>query len=60
MAIQSGPDTYNEKALNRDWPFEEGTTAATTRQVGDKFLHPEGLNGVTSIISKKDQVGLNG
>ena len=34
VAIQSGPDTIQEKALDRDYPNEEGLEAGTNTQEG--------------------------
>ena len=58
MAIQEGPDTHNEKAVKTDWPVEEGLTGGTQKQTGDRWLHPEGINGVKSIVASKDSIGL--
>jgi len=39
MAISQGPATHNEKEIKTRFPVVTGTTAATTKQVGSKFLH---------------------
>lgn len=54
MAIQEGADTHNEKAVKTRYPVEEGLTAGTTKQTGEKFLKAE----EKSLISNKDKVGL--
>ena len=59
MAVQEGPDEFNEKALRTEWPVDEGLTAGTTRQEGDKFLHPEGIHDTRSTVKSKDNVGLS-
>lgn len=58
MAIQEGPDTMTEKAVKTRWPVTEGLTAGTTKQTGDKFLEPEGINGVTSTVPSRYKKGL--
>jgi len=50
--------TIGEKEIKTDWPVEEGLIAGTTKQVGERFLVPEGINGVTSIVENKEKVGL--
>ncbi len=52
MTIQEGPDDWKEKAVKTRWPVEEGLIAGTTRQTGEKFLHPK----EESLIPKKDRV----
>jgi len=56
--IQEGPDEFNEKALRTDHPYVEGLVAGTTKQIGEKWLHPEGIDGVKSTVKSKDNVGL--
>ena len=58
MTITEGPDTMTEKAVKTRWPVEEGTTAGTTKQVGKRFLSPEGMNGVKSIVPDRKKAGL--
>ena len=48
MAIQEGPDGIGEKAIRTDWPVEEGLTAGSTKQTGEKFLHPQEASLLTS------------
>ena len=50
--------THNEKEVKTKYPVEEGTTAGTTKQTGDKYLHPQGSLGVKSTVYSKDKVGL--
>lgn len=53
--------TYVEnkrKELKTIWPITEGTTAGTTKQTGDKYLHAEGLNGLKTTVLKRENVGL--
>lgn len=50
--------TMKEKEVKTKWPVEVGTTAATTKQVGKKYLHPKGWLGVKTIVPKKEKEGL--
>lgn len=59
MAIQSGPDTHNQKAVKTRWPVEEGLTGGTQRQVGARFLHPTGLPGGTTNIPHRNRKGVD-
>ena len=43
-----------QKELKTAWPVETGTTAGTTKQTGQKYLHAE----TGSNVSKKDKIGL--
>ena len=54
MAVQEGPDSRNEKGVKSDWPVVEGLTAGTTKQTGDKFLHPE----EKSLLAQRRMVGI--
>jgi len=46
--------THNEKEVKTKWPVEIGTTAATTKQVGKKYLHP--TDG--TLVPKRLRVGI--
>jgi len=46
--------THGEKEIKTNWPVEEGMTAATTKQTGDKYLHAE----EGSNVSRSQKVGL--
>lgn len=50
--------TVRQKELKTKWPVVEGTTAATTKQTGKKYLHPEGLNGIKSTMRDFESAGL--
>ena len=53
-------NTIGEKELKTDWPVEEGLTAGTTKQTGDKMqLEPEGINGIKSTVEDKERIGFN-
>lgn len=54
MAIQEGPDDAQQKAIKTKWPVAEGLTAGTTKQVGQKFLHPT----KKSLLRTNETVGL--
>lgn len=54
MTIQSGPATNGQKELKTKWPVVEGLTAATTKQVGKRYLTPT----KSSLVSKNDKIGL--
>ena len=45
--------TKGEKEIKINWPVEEGTTARTTKQTGDKYLHAE-----KSVVLQSEKIGL--
>ncbi len=51
--------TSGEKEIATRYPVEEGLTARTNKQTGRVMnLIPEGLNGVTSTVTERDQEGI--
>ena len=46
------------KEIRTKWPVEEGLTARTQKQVGQRWLHPEGLHGKKTTVKSDDQVGM--
>ena len=40
-SIQSGPGTKGTRHIATRWPIEEGLTAGTTRQTGERNLKAE-------------------
>jgi len=49
--------TYVElrrKEIKTKWPVEEGTDFGTTKQTGDKYLHPQ----LGSLVPRRLKVGL--
>lgn len=60
MAIQAGPAERGEKEIQTKWPVEEGLTGGTQKQEGRQInLVAEGIDGIKSIVPKKEKVGLD-
>ena len=41
MTVIQGPDTIGTAILDKDYPYEEGLTAGTTKQTDDPVLRPQ-------------------
>ena len=54
MAIQEGPGTMKERAVQTRWPVTEGTTAGTTKQEGTDL----NLTSEISLVPLKEKKGL--
>ena len=41
MVVSEGPGTIGTRIVNKDYPFDEGLEAGTTKQTGNPSLEPE-------------------
>ena len=52
-------NTTGEKELKTKWPITSGLIAGTTKQEGRTTnLVAEGINGVKTLVARKDKEGL--
>lgn len=52
MTVQEGPGGKGTKIIRTEYPVEEGLTAGTTKQTGDRILIPE----ESSLLKKADTI----
>ena len=49
--------TFQEKELQSRYPAVEGTTAETTKQVGNRFLFTERSNKKIKLVKDTSKIG---
>lgn len=58
MVTVGNAATLTEKEVKKRYPVEEGLTAGTTKQTKEKFLKPQGYNGITTRVAARKKAGL--